>query len=153
MEEFWQGVLRLGVALLLGGVIGFDREMLRKSAGLRTMMIVSMGAALFALTGERVIGDDPEISKVLAGIAGGVGFIGAGAIIQSRGEVRGLTTAASIWLTAAVGVACGFGEFALACAAALMGVVVLSVLVWIEQPIVDAGEEVREKRDSDDAKD
>lgn len=153
MEEFWQGVLRLGVALLLGGMIGFDREMLRKSAGLRTMMIVSMGAALFALTGERVIGDDPEISKVLAGIAGGVGFIGAGAIIQSRGEVRGLTTAASIWLTAAVGVACGFGEFALACAATVMGVVVLSVLVWIEQPIVDAGEEVREKRDSDDAKD
>jgi len=129
----WTIVLRVVLAAVLGGAIGFDRDLLKKPAGARTLMMVSIGACTFTLLGilsaERLaarvdnfpVALDP--SRVLAGIAGGVGFLGAGMIIQGRGRVRGLTSAAGIWVTAAVGAACGLGEYALAIVTGVVAII------------------------------
>jgi putative Mg2+ transporter-C (MgtC) family protein len=100
--------LRLGAAVLAGAVIGFDREVRRKPAGLRTMALVALGSAVFVVATATASTVD-SASRVIQGVITGVGFLGAGSIIRGRTEesVRGLTTAASIWLAAAVGVACG----------------------------------------------
>ena len=127
-------VVRLGVATVLGGLIGYERESQGKSAGLRTHMLVALGAALFVLAptlSGMAVGD---MSRVLQGIVAGIGFLGAGAIIKARGQgdVKGLTTAASIWLTAAVGVTAGMGREMLALVATLMALFILSVLHRLE---------------------
>jgi len=100
--------LRLGAAVLAGAVIGFDREVRNKPAGLRTMALVALGSAVFVVATASAATVD-SASRVIQGVITGVGFLGAGSIIRGRTEesVRGLTTAASIWLAAAVGVACG----------------------------------------------
>lgn len=102
--------LRLGAAVLAGAVIGFDREVRNKPAGLRTMALVALGSAVFVVATASAATVD-STSRVIQGVITGVGFLGAGSIIRGRTEesVRGLTTAASIWLAAAVGVACGLG--------------------------------------------
>ena len=102
---------RLAVAIVLGGVIGFERQMEGKTAGVRTHMMVCLGAALFALASLEISTDKDEVNKVIQGVAAGVGFLGAGAILKASGEndVKGLTTAAGIWMTAAIGVAVGAG--------------------------------------------
>lgn len=138
----WQVVSRIAAALLGGGVLGWERELRRKPAGLRTHMMVSLGAALMMLVALRFMdamvdpakphGGQFDLAKVMEGIVGGIGFLGAGAIIQSRDSVRGLTTAASVWLSATVGVACGMGYFDLAAGAVLMGIVVLVLLGMVE---------------------
>mgnify|MGYP001230988620 CR=1 FL=1 len=114
--------LRLATAVLLGLLIGWDRERRSHAAGLRTMAIVSLGSAGFVLAtieiaygldrDEGLIEFDP--ARVIGGIVGGIGFLGAGAIIKSAGHVQGLTTAAAIWATAAVGLAAGAGLYPLA---------------------------------------
>ena len=115
-EAGWQQLLvisyRLMLALLVGGVLGFEREMQDKAAGLRTHMLVALGAALFTM----VICLDPQstpsdLSQVVKGVAAGVGFLGAGAILKGSrpDEIQGLTTAASIWMAAAAGLAVGAG--------------------------------------------
>jgi putative Mg2+ transporter-C (MgtC) family protein len=116
---------RLGLSALLGVLIGLDREHLRKPAGVRTMMMVSVGAALFTIVGLSVSGiggavNTDALSRVIQGIVGGVGFLGAGVVMRDRGRVRGVTTAAGIWVTAGVGAACGLGEYALAGVAAAL---------------------------------
>jgi putative Mg2+ transporter-C (MgtC) family protein len=103
--------VRLAVAMVLGGLIGFERERDRKAAGMRTYMLVALGAALFTLgpiSGGMPLG---ELGRVIQGIATGIGFVGAGTILKlsEQQEVRGLTTAAGIWATAAMGVAAGAG--------------------------------------------
>jgi putative Mg2+ transporter-C (MgtC) family protein len=114
----WEGaLLRLAVAALLGGLIGLERELDEKAAGLRTHMLVSAGSALFTLvsaygfreflTNGRVVSFDP--SRIAAQIVTGVGFLGAGVIFRQGFTIRGLTTAASLWLVAAVGMAAGAG--------------------------------------------
>src|SRR3712207_6009237 len=102
--------LRLSAAVLAGAVIGFDREIRNKPAGLRTMSLVALGSCAFVIVTANAPSDD-SASRVIQGVITGVGFLGAGSIIRGRTEesVRGLTTAASIWLAAAVGVACGLG--------------------------------------------
>jgi putative Mg2+ transporter-C (MgtC) family protein len=127
--------VRLIAAALLGGVIGYERESLGKAAGLRTHMLVSLGAALFVLApleGGMAMAD---ASRVIQGITTGIGFIGAGAILKrdSERDVRGLTTAASVWLTAAVGVAAGMGRLLLALLAVLLALVILRLL-WRVEP-------------------
>lgn len=114
-------VLRGGVASLLGFVIGWDRERAAKAAGLRTMMLVSLGAASFMMLtlqlGQQVIGEgnhEVDPFRVIGGVVGGIGFLGAGCIIQSRGNVQGMTTAATVWVAAGLGLACGLGQFVLA---------------------------------------
>jgi len=135
-------LLRLVVALVLGGLIGLNRRIYRKPAGLRTMSLVSLGSATFTLIGvtamlqltsaEQAAGFDVlvrlDTSRVIAGIVGGIGFLGAGAIIQSRGRVQGMTTASGIWMTAAIGVASGLGQYTLALAATFLAFIVLVVL-------------------------
>lgn len=118
--------LRLGAAVLVGAVIGFDREIRDKPAGLRTLTLVSLGSAVFTLTGLDS-GAVDSTSRVIQGIVTGVGFLGAGTIIRGRTEesVRGLTTAASVWLAAAIGVACGLAYWPLVLLASVFGLLVL----------------------------
>ena len=127
--------LRLVFAAVLGFVIGLDREIRHKPLGLRSFMLVSIGAALFAVVVVELVAtfaqaQQTEIdpSRVIQGIVGGIGFLGAGAIIQARGEVIGGTTGATIWAVGGIGMACGFGYFLhalLATAAALFVLVIL----------------------------
>jgi len=103
---------RLGVAALLGGLIGAERERAGKAAGLRTHMTVALGSAAFILIVTEVSTEPGDLSRVLQGIAAGIGFIGAGTILKNaeNEDIQGLTTAATIWLTAAVGAAAGAGH-------------------------------------------
>lgn len=104
--------LRLLVAAVLGGLLGYEREHHGKSAGVRTHMLVAMGAALFVLIPQQAGVSNSDMTRVLQGLITGVGFLGAGTIIFKSGqdEVRGLTTAAGIWVTAAIGLAAGMGR-------------------------------------------
>lgn len=138
---------RLVLALLLAGAVGWDRERKHKSAGLRTHMLVSLGAAGFAIAGTSLlVGEGAnELSRVVQGIIGGVGFLGAGSIIQSRHNVRGMTTAAGIWSTAAVGVACGLGEYVLAVTLAVLSLIVLSAAMVLESRLLDTADEPGDK--------
>ncbi len=123
VEEFVL-VLRVLYAAALSFLLGWEREYSHKPAGLRTHILVGMGAALFAvLSLYGFPGGDP--ARVAAYVVAGIGFIGAGAIIQTENKVQGLTTAASLWLTAAVGLAAGAGLYILALASALSGFVIL----------------------------
>jgi putative Mg2+ transporter-C (MgtC) family protein len=117
---------RLGAAVLVGAVIGFDREIRDKPAGLRTLTLVSLGSAVFTLTALDS-GALDSTSRVIQGIVTGVGFLGAGTIIRGKTEesVRGLTTAASVWLAAAIGVACGLAHWPLVLLASVFGLLVL----------------------------
>lgn len=130
VEQFTRIMTRLLLAAVLGGVLGYEREHKGKAAGIRTHMLVAMGAALFVLVPEfdgMAVGD---MSRVIQGIVTGIGFLGAGAIIKQRseGDVQGLTTAAGIWMTAAIGVSCGLGREATAVLSALLALAVLGVL-------------------------
>jgi putative Mg2+ transporter-C (MgtC) family protein len=132
-----QLLLRLTAAAVLGGIVGYDRERRGKEAGLRTHMLVALGAALFVVIPLQAGMNDEAASRVIQGITAGIGFIGGGAILKlsHRGEVRGLTTAAGIWLTAALGVAAGYGRIGSAAIAAVLGVATLTVLGWYERDI------------------
>ena len=128
--EVTRVMVRLLLAALLGGIVGYEREHKGKAAGLRTHMLVAMGAALFVLVPERGGMDIADMSRVIQGVVAGVGFLGAGAIIKRHSEeqVQGLTTAAGIWMTAAIGVACGLGREAIALLAPLLAIVILVML-------------------------
>jgi putative Mg2+ transporter-C (MgtC) family protein len=127
--------VRLLVAAVLGGLLGFEREEKSKPAGLRTHMLVALGTALFVVIAERYDMSRSDLSRVVQGILTGVGFIGAGAIVKmtEEGQVRGLTTAASIWLAAAVGVAAGLGKGASAVVGTALALLILAVLPAIER--------------------
>ena len=118
-------VVRLGMAALLGGLLGYEREHAGKAAGVRTHMLVAMGAALLVLTAEQAGVQPADNSRVLQGIIAGIGFLGAGTILKGDAEsqVRGLTTAAGIWLTAAIGVATGLGRESTALLCTALGAV------------------------------
>lgn len=121
--------VRLLVAMVLGAILGYERESIGASAGLRTHMLVSLGSALFVLVPLQAGMQVADISRVLQGVTAGIGFLGAGAIIKMQNEdIKGLTTAAGIWLTAAVGVAAGMGLEATAVLSALFALVILSLL-------------------------
>ena len=128
-------VLRLGLAALLGGLLGWQREVEGKDAGLRTHMLVAMGSALFVLLAQQSGMDTSNVSRVLQGVIAGVGFIGAGAILKgednSSTHVKGLTSAAGIWLTAAIGIAAGIGEETTALISAVFCWLILSALPWL----------------------
>ena len=120
-------ILRILVAALLGGAVGLEREYREKAAGFRTHFLVALGSALFMIISAYGFSSalaSPEhrldVSRVAAQVVSGIGFIGAGTIIFQKNAVRGLTTAASIWVTAAVGLACGAGMYVLASAATLL---------------------------------
>ena len=127
--------LRLVVSLMFASVIGFQRERMRKSAGLRTHMLVSLGAAVFVIACTQLGMNLDSVSRVIQGLITGIGFIGAGAILKlyDRREVEGLTTAAGIWMTAAIGVAVGLGRFGLALIGTLLAWITLSLIRNLEQ--------------------
>lgn len=136
-------VLPLVAAVLLGGIVGWERESGDKPAGLRTHMMVSLGAAVFTLAALRTIGDynqaagDP--SRIVMGVATGIGFLGAGSIIRTSGEIHGITTAAGIWVVGAVGSCCGAGYYSIAIVAVLLSVIILSVLRSVEHHDSESG--------------
>lgn len=125
--------LRLLVAAALGGLLGYQREQQGKSAGVRTHMLVAIGAALFVLIPQQAGASSEDLSRVLQGLIAGVGFLGAGAIIMGTKQVetRGLTTAAGIWVTAAIGIAAGMGREMTAVLSTLLALFILSVVPWI----------------------
>jgi putative Mg2+ transporter-C (MgtC) family protein len=127
--------LRLGLAVLLGALIGWERERREAAAGLRTHMLVCLGTALFVLVPQQAGLSDADLSRVIQGVVAGVGFLGAGAVIKQtqKGEVHGLTTAAGIWSTAAIGVAVGMGRESTAIVSAVTVVVILGLLLRIEK--------------------
>lgn len=129
-EQFTRVALRMLVALLLGAAIGWDRERRDADAGLRTHMLVSLGAALFVLVPAEAGMAAEDLSRVVQGIVSGIGFLGAGAVLKDRseGRIHGLTTAGSIWATAAIGMAAGMGREATALLATLCILVVLTLL-------------------------
>jgi putative Mg2+ transporter-C (MgtC) family protein len=133
---FWDDLARLGVAVLLGGAIGLEREWKGHWAGLRTHMMVAIGCAIFVISGIAIAGEHSEaVTRVIQGIASGIGFLGAGTILKldQKQQIKGLTTASSIWLSAALGTAAGLGEYALAIAAAIVSLFVLGVLGPVER--------------------
>ena len=119
-------VLRLLLATALGAIIGYQRERAGKEAGLRTIVLICVGAALFTITSIYAFGAEADPSRVAAGIVAGVGFLGAGAIIR-RGEglVAGLTTAATIWAAAGIGMAAGAGFYLIAAVATAIILIIL----------------------------
>jgi putative Mg2+ transporter-C (MgtC) family protein len=129
----WSLALRLGLAALLGGILGLNREMALKPAGMRTHALVSLGAALATVTGLALTADEAAAGRIIQGIVAGIGFIGSGVILHRRDNhtVEGLTTAASIWVIAATGVAVGAGLWR----AALIVVVISLLLLVIGSPI------------------
>jgi putative Mg2+ transporter-C (MgtC) family protein len=122
--------IRLAVAVVIGGIIGWDRERSSKPAGLRTHMLVSLGSATFTLLGFEVGAqyskDNFDPTRVLQGVVGGIGFLGAGAILQTRGQVSGITTAAGVWVAGALGAAAGVGAYVLALAATALAFGILA---------------------------
>jgi putative Mg2+ transporter-C (MgtC) family protein len=126
--------LRLTVGLVLGAIIGFERELQRQPAGFRTHSLVSLGAALFTVVSAYGFsGDLVDPTRIAAQIVSGIGFIGAGTILQHRGHIRGLTTAASLWSVAAIGTAAGAGLYVVALVGTVLILVVLSILDRIEE--------------------
>jgi len=126
-------VLRLTLAAILGGIIGWERELKARSAGVRTHMLVAVGAALFVLGPLQAGMEISDLSRVVQGIVQGVGFLGAGAIIIRTGEqkVQGLTTAANIWATAGIGVVVGLGLEATAVLSTIIVLLILAAVPYI----------------------
>jgi len=123
------------VALILGAIIGIEREIHQKPAGLRTNMLICMGAAVFTLIAKH-IGTNPDAeTRVIQGVVTGVGFLGAGVLIHQQGNVQGLTTAATIWLVTAIGIACGARLYGLAIATTIPALVILLGLQPLEQKL------------------
>lgn len=124
-------VIKLIVSAVLGGLVGFEREIHRKPAGLRTHSLVCIGATLFTIMSINIVGADP--SRIAAGIVMGIGFLGAGMIFKSEDRVRGLTTAAELWVLAAIGLAVGLGFYFAALITTLIIIFILIPLKYMER--------------------
>jgi len=149
-----ESVMRLGLAALAGAFIGLEREGPRRHVGLRTNMLVALAACLFTLLAFQIAlstGDDEEgimadPVRVIEAVTAGVAFIAAGAIIRAGADIHGVTTAAALWLSGAVGVSFGAGAFAIGAAAVVLALIVLTVLVQVERHILKS----KEPQGSDD---
>src|SRR5262245_42972348 len=130
-------VIRLLAAMLLGAIVGIQREKIGKPAGMRTHMLVALGAALFVVAPIEAGMNSDELSRVIQGLATGIGFIGGGAILKLSEErdIKGLTTAAGIWMTAAIGVAVGLGRLGMALLSVILTWFILAGVSRIEQRI------------------
>ena len=151
-HEVTRILLRLLMAAVLGAVLGFEREHKGKSAGVRTHMLVSMGAALFVLAPSMAGADDQALSRVVQGIVAGIGFLGAGTILKGNGRdpshVKGLTTAAGLWMTAAIGTAAGMGREATALISTLMALLVLATMPLVVDKVERENEEKQREEGS-----
>lgn len=137
-------LIRLSAATGLALILGLERELRGKPAGLRSHMLVALGASAFIMVGMDILfstaeGDpsariDP--TRIVEGVIGGIGFLGAGSIIQSRGNIQGITTGASIWTSGAIGVACGIGNLVLAALVTAMAIIIMVALGWFERDVM-----------------
>jgi putative Mg2+ transporter-C (MgtC) family protein len=136
-QEAVRVVIRMLAALLAGGIIGLQREASGKAAGLRTHMLVCAGTTLFVLAAIDAGMEQDALSRVIQGLVTGIGFLGAGAIlkVESSHQIKGLTTAAGIWMTAALGVAIGLGQLGTAAMGTVLAWFVLAVLIGIDRRI------------------
>ena len=132
MNVDWVLIFRLFAAGLMGGLIGLEREFRAKEAGVRTHFIVALGSALFMIISQFAFeGRQHDAARVAAQVVSGIGFIGAGVIIFQKNAVRGITTAAGLWVAAAIGLACGGGMYPVAIAATLLTVMVLEMMHFV----------------------
>jgi len=142
MTEF-EALMRVILAATLGGAVGIERELQEKGAGLRTHALVALGAALFTTIGILLI-DIPHVdeanvsldaSRIIAGIVGGVGFLGGAVVFRGNDRARGLTTAAGIWAVTGIGIAAGLGAYVLAVGATVLVLTILYLLMLVERQI------------------
>jgi putative Mg2+ transporter-C (MgtC) family protein len=135
--ELTRLLLRLGLAMALGAAIGYDRERRDSTAGLRTHMLVALGTTLLVFGPQQAGMNDEDLSRVIQGLLAGIGFLGAGAVIKQSdsGKVRGLTTAAGLWTTAAIGVIVGLGRETTAVISTVFVLVILSLLLRWERRV------------------
>ncbi|MDD5134501.1 MAG: MgtC/SapB family protein [Phycisphaerae bacterium] len=143
MEANWHNVLPLLAAFVLGGAIGIERRRHDKPAGLRTNILICLGACVFTMISANLAGSEP--GRIAAQIVTGIGFLGAGAIIQSGGSVHGLTTAAGIWIVAAIGMACGTRMYLLAVFTTVLTLIVLLLLPPFEKKISKEYQDIESK--------
>ena len=136
-----EDLIKILVAVLIGGIIGFERELHSKAAGLRTITLITVGAAMFTILSSKFT--DTSTSRVASNIVTGVGFLGAGAILFAEGKVKGLTTASSIWVSAALGMAVGLGQYILGVATALLVVIVLDLFTRLDRWLDTKGRDLR----------
>lgn len=134
MQLLPEDLLKLGLAVLVGGLIGAEREFRDKSAGLRTIIFITIGSTLFTILSPR-LGDDAHTARVAANIVTGIGFLGAGAILREGTKIAGLTTAATIWLAASLGMGIGAEQYALVMISTLAILVILWLFPWFERLI------------------
>ncbi len=127
-------LIQIVVAAGLGAAIGFERELSAQPAGLRTHMLVSLGAALFTIAGAQVTNGEP--TRVAAQVVTGIGFLGGGAILREGMSIRGLTTAASLWVAAALGLAIGLRSYLAGVAAMVLAVIVLAAIKKVEEELL-----------------
>lgn len=154
LEDAVRVSVRLLLAALLGGVLGYEREYKGKAAGLRTHMLVSLGAAIFVLVPLEAGMSIDDASRVMQGIITGIGFLGAGTILKGNSieDVKGLTTAAGIWLTAAIGVAAGLGHESTAVLTTLFALAIFLLMPHLEQYAARQSTQTSKKgRDRDNA--
>jgi putative Mg2+ transporter-C (MgtC) family protein len=134
VDVFNGAILRLIVASLLGALVGLEREYKRRSAGVRTNLLICLGAAFFTLLSAVLAGDgSPNKGQVASNIVQGIGFLGAGLIIHNQSRISGLTSAASVWVVASIGMACGAGLLAPAAVATLIVIIALEVVGFLER--------------------
>ena len=128
-------LLPIVISAILGAIIGLEREFHHKPAGLRTNMLICMGAAIFTLLAQHIGKNTDAESRIIQGVITGVGFIGAGVLIHQQDNVHGLTTAATIWLVTAIGIACGARAYGIALAAEIPAILILVGLQPYEQKL------------------
>ncbi len=134
------------LAVACGAAIGLERQLKHKAAGLRTNVLICLGAAVFTIISGRMAGGQDSITRIAAQIVTGVGFLGAGAVIQDRGGIHGLTTAATIWLVASIGMACGARLYYLAIITTVLAIVVLLGLAQVDKHIEAGRRDEKENR-------
>jgi len=128
-----EDILKLILSVALGGIIGLERQYREKAAGFRTIIIICLGTTVFSILSSKFGWGDP--SRIAAGIVTGIGFLGAGVIIQNRGQISGLTTAATVWYAAALGMGIGLGEYTFSIASVVLVFLILSFFPYLEKII------------------
>lgn len=151
----WSSAGQITLAAVLGGIIGIEREWRGRPAGFRTNMLISIGACLFtiiSIEGFPVKGNAQDTARIAAQVVSGVGFLGAGALLQTRNKTKGMTTAATIWLVAAIGMAVGVGAYFLSVFTTLLATVVLQFLRPVSKLVEEEGRmhKMRHVDDEDD---
>jgi putative Mg2+ transporter-C (MgtC) family protein len=137
-----EDLLKILIAILIGGIIGLERELHSKAAGLRTITLITVGATMFTILSFKFTGTS-STSQVASTVVTGVGFLGAGAILFTEGRVKGLTTATSVWISAALGMAIGLGQYILGIAATLAVIIILDLFSRLDRWLDIKGRELR----------